>query len=151
MAKRLAEVRKIRLQGKGSGIYGSFKSSDVPEKGESVQVAKEAAKAGASPSVKAPPPPAPVPGASYIDIPVTSMRATIAKRLVESKQSIPHYYLSSEINVEKLVAFRMEMNKQLEKQKIKLSVNDFIIKAVAATTQRVPEVNSAWMGNVIRQ
>ncbi|XP_044738237.1 dihydrolipoyllysine-residue acetyltransferase component of pyruvate dehydrogenase complex, mitochondrial isoform X3 [Chrysoperla carnea] len=151
MAKRLAEVRKIRLQGKGSGIYGSFKSSDVPEKGESVQVAKEAAKAGAPPSVKAPPPPAPVPGASYIDIPVTSMRATIAKRLVESKQSIPHYYLSSEINVEKLMAFRVEMNKQLEKQKIKLSVNDFIIKAVAATTQRVPEVNSAWMGNVIRQ
>ncbi|XP_044738236.1 dihydrolipoyllysine-residue acetyltransferase component of pyruvate dehydrogenase complex, mitochondrial isoform X2 [Chrysoperla carnea] len=127
MAKRLAEVRKIRLQ------------------------AKEAAKAGAPPSVKAPPPPAPVPGASYIDIPVTSMRATIAKRLVESKQSIPHYYLSSEINVEKLMAFRVEMNKQLEKQKIKLSVNDFIIKAVAATTQRVPEVNSAWMGNVIRQ
>lgn len=151
MAKRLAEVRNIRLQGKGSGIFGSFKSSDVPEKGESVQVAREAAQAGAPPTVKAPPPPAPVPGASYIDIPVTSMRATIAKRLVESKQSIPHYYLSSEINVSKLVAFRVAMNKELEKQKVKLSVNDFIIKAVAATTQRVPEVNSAWMGNVIRQ
>lgn len=150
MAKKLAEQRNIRLQGKGSGIFGSIKASDVPATG-----APAAAAAGA------PAPGAPRPAAAaafpagtaspYVDIPVTNIRATIAKRLLQSKQNIPHYYLSITCNVDKLLEIRKHYNKKLEKEKIKLSVNDFIIKAVAMASRKVPEANASWMDSVIRQ
>ncbi|KAJ3644678.1 hypothetical protein Zmor_022389 [Zophobas morio] len=129
MAKRLAEQRNIRLQG------------TAPPPG-----APAAAKAPSAPM------PANVPsGAPYVDIPVTGMRGTIAKRLLQSKQTIPHYYLSIECNVDKLLKLRARFNKKLEKEKVKLSVNDFIVKAVAMASKKVPEANSAWMDSVIRQ
>lgn len=65
------------------------------------------------------------------------MRKTIAKRLLESKQFIPHYYLTQDVNVDALQKVRSKYNKKLEKSKVKLSVNDFIIKAVAVATQKV--------------
>lgn len=73
----------------------------------------------------------------FVDIPLTSMRTTIAKRLLQSKQSVPHYYLTIEVNVEKLLATRAKFNKKLEKSGAKLSVNDFIIKAVATSCRKV--------------
>ncbi|RZC34357.1 dihydrolipoyllysine-residue acetyltransferase component of pyruvate dehydrogenase complex, mitochondrial [Asbolus verrucosus] len=144
MAKRLAEQRNIRLQGKGTGLFGSITSSDLEGM---------AADAPAAPSPKAPAPgPANVPsGAPYVDIPVSGIRGTIAKRLLQSKQNVPHYYLSVECNVDKLLKLRSRFNKKFEKDGIKLSVNDFIIKAVALACKKVPEVNSAWMDSVIRQ
>ncbi|XP_050509869.1 dihydrolipoyllysine-residue acetyltransferase component of pyruvate dehydrogenase complex, mitochondrial isoform X5 [Diabrotica virgifera virgifera] len=87
----------------------------------------------------------------FVDIPVTGMRATIAKRLLQSKQSIPHYYLSVDINIDNLMAIRAKYNKKLEKQNVKLSVNDFIIKAVAQASLKVPEANSSWNESTIRQ
>ncbi|KAJ8956653.1 hypothetical protein NQ318_014007 [Aromia moschata] len=142
MAKRLAEQRNIRLQGKGTGLFGSITSGDVPA-------------AGAAPAARAasPPPARPVaaPGAAYVDIPVSGIRATIAKRLLQSKTTIPHYYLSVDVNVDKLSAARVKYNKRLEKSGVKMSLNDFIIKAVALASLKVPEANSAWMDNVIRQ
>jgi pyruvate dehydrogenase E2 component (dihydrolipoamide acetyltransferase) len=144
MAKRLAEQRNIRLQGKGTGLFGSITSSDL----EGMAAAVRPAAAGAAP----PAAPANVPsGAPHIDIPVSGMRATIAKRLLQSKQNVPHYYLSIECNVDKLLKLRSRFNKQLEKEKVKLSVNDFIVKAVALACKKVPEANSAWMDSVIRQ
>ncbi|XP_055859156.1 dihydrolipoyllysine-residue acetyltransferase component of pyruvate dehydrogenase complex, mitochondrial isoform X3 [Episyrphus balteatus] len=90
------------------------------------------------------------PGA-YIDIPVSNIRGVIAKRLKESKQQIPHYYLTAECNVDKLLKLREKTNKKLAKENIKVSVNDFIIKATAIACRKVPETNSYWMDTVIRQ
>ncbi|VEN45516.1 unnamed protein product [Callosobruchus maculatus] len=146
MAKRLAEQRNIRLQGKGSGLFGSITSSDLPAAGAAPSTKPTAAAAAASISV--PPPPS---SSAYVDIPVSGMRATIAKRLLQSKTTVPHYYLTIEVNVDKLLKCREQYNKKLEKQGVKLSVNDFIIKAVAMACKKVPEANSHWMDSNIRQ
>ncbi|XP_045775213.1 dihydrolipoyllysine-residue acetyltransferase component of pyruvate dehydrogenase complex, mitochondrial isoform X4 [Maniola jurtina] len=139
MARRLAELKSIRLGGQGSGLYGSLKSGDL-------------AAAAAAPA-PLPPPPAPAPGATFTDIPLSGMRETIAKRLSAAKQTIPHYQLCATVNVEKLLAMRKEVNERLaaEKSNVKVSVNDFILKAVAAACKRVPTVNSHWMETFIRQ
>lgn len=139
MAKRLAEQQKLRLEGRGSGLYGSITSNDISGMGSAA-----APSAGAQNFV--------IPaGAAYIDIPVSNVRGVIAKRLLESKNSIPHYYLTVDCNVDKILELRGHFNKSLEKSGSKLSVNDFIIKAAATACKKVPEVNSAWLGNVIRQ
>jgi len=78
--------------------------------------------------------------AQYTDTPASSMRQMIAKRLSESKYAIPHSYLTKDIVVDKLMVAR----KQLNEAGNKLSVNDFIIKGVATTLRRVPEVNVIW-------
>lgn len=91
------------------------------------------------------------PVSTGVDIPVSNIRAIIAKRLLESKQTIPHYYLSIDIKMDTVLAMREKFNKLLEKDKIKLSVNDIIIKGMAMACKKVPEGNSAWLGNVIRQ
>lgn len=149
MAKRLADQRKIRLEGiKGTGLYGSITSKDLDAAGVGAPapLAAVAAK-GAAPAARAPP----KPGASYTDTQISSMRSTIAKRLTESKQTIPHYYLSIEIYADEIIALRAKFNEMLEKEKIKLSLNDFIIKAAAVAQRKIPEANSSWMGSVIRQ
>ncbi|CAG4952314.1 unnamed protein product [Colias eurytheme] len=137
MARRLAELKNIRLGGQGSGIYGSLKSGDV------------SGAAAAAPQVLPPPPS----GASYTDLPLSGMRETIAKRLTAAKQTIPHYQLSVTVNVEKTLAMRKLVNDKLaaEKADVKVSVNDFIVKAVAAACKRVPTANSHWMDTFIRQ
>lgn len=140
MAKRLAEQQKLRLEGRGSGLYGSLTSQDL----------SGMTSAGAAPSTGTQAPVIP-PGAAYVDIPVSNVRGVIAKRLLESKNSIPHYYLTVDCNVDKILELRARFNKSLEKSGTKLSVNDFIIKAAAIACKKVPEVNSAWLGNVIRQ
>ncbi|KAJ0174584.1 hypothetical protein K1T71_009692 [Dendrolimus kikuchii] len=138
MAKRLAEIKNIRLGGQGSGLYGSIKSVDL--------AGLEAAPAAAAI-------PAPAAGATFVDIPLTGMRETIAKRLLASKQSIPHYQLATTVNVEKTLEMRKRVNEKLaaEKADVKVSVNDFIVKAVAAACKRVPTANSYWMESFIRQ
>ncbi|KAK4874590.1 hypothetical protein RN001_013950 [Aquatica leii] len=144
MAKKLAEQRQIRLQGKGTGLYGSITSSDLDHL---------AAAPAAVPSAK----PAPAPattfpsGQSYVDIPLTTMREVIAKRLLESKQGVPHYYVTVEINVDNLLALRQKVNKKYEKAGVKVSVNDFVIKATAMASKKVPQVNAWWMNTAIRQ
>ncbi|KAM3965718.1 dihydrolipoamide S-acetyltransferase muc isoform 3-T3 [Aphomia sociella] len=97
--------------------------------------------------------PEPSPTASYVDIPLSGMRETIAKRLSAAKQSIPHYQLSMTVNLEKIIAMRKRVNESLaeEKTDVKISVNDFIVKAVAAACKRIPTVNSYWQDTFIRQ
>ncbi|KAJ7551544.1 hypothetical protein O6H91_06G019800 [Diphasiastrum complanatum] len=96
----------------------------------------------------------------YTDIPVTQIRRVIAQRLLLSKQTIPHYYLTVDAKVDKLVVLRMELNSKLEgssksasegQEKKKLSLNDFIIKAAALALRKVPQCNSSWTDNYIRQ
>lgn len=140
MARRLAEAQKLRLDGAGSGMFGSLTSKDLDGMSSSA--------GGASSGMAAPTMPA---GAAFIDIPVSNVRAVIAKRLLESKNTIPHYYLTIDCNISKILELRARFNKSLEKKGKKLSINDFIIKAAAIACKKVPECNSAWLGNTIRQ
>lgn len=66
-------------------------------------------------------------------------------------QTIPHFYLSADVNVDQLLSLRQKLNKLLEKESLKLSINDFIIKAASLACVKVPEANSAWMDTVIRE
>jgi len=75
---------------------------------------------------------------------VSNMRATIARRLVESKTQIPHFYLEVEVDAAPLLALRVQLNASLEKDGVKLSVNDFVLKAAAEALRRVPAVNCSW-------
>jgi len=80
----------------------------------------------------------------------SNMRATIAKRLLESKTQIPHFYLEIEVDAEPLLGLRAQLNTGLEKEGVKLSVNDFILKASAEALRRVPAVNASWTGTGIQ-
>ncbi|XP_049538209.1 dihydrolipoyllysine-residue acetyltransferase component of pyruvate dehydrogenase complex, mitochondrial isoform X2 [Anopheles darlingi] len=126
MAKKLAEQQRLRLEGLQAA--GATPAS---------------APAAASATIPA--------GAAYVDLPVSNIRGVIAKRLLESKTTIPHYYLTVDVNMDAITKLRARFNKQLEKEGVKLSINDFIIKAAAMACKKVPEANSAWMDTVIRQ
>ena len=84
-------------------------------------------------------------------VPVSNMRGTIARRLVESKSQIPHFYLDIEIDAGPLLELRVQLNDALEKEGVKLSVNDFVLKASAEALRRVPAVNCSWEGTAVRQ
>ena len=87
----------------------------------------------------------------YAEIKLDGMRKTIAARLTEAKQQIPHFYLRRDIGLDVLLEVRKKMNARGEKQGFKLSVNDFVIKACAAALQRVPAANAVWAGDRILQ
>ena len=84
----------------------------------------------------------------YTDEPVSQMRATIARRLAESKFTAPHFYLNLEINMDNAISFRVQAN---SKEGVKISFNDMVVKAVALSLKENPNVNSAWMGDFIRR
>jgi pyruvate dehydrogenase E2 component (dihydrolipoamide acetyltransferase) len=83
-------------------------------------------------------------------VPVSNMRGAIARRLVESKTQLPHFYIEIEIDAGPLLALREQLNTGLEKEGVKLSVNDFVLKASADALRRVPAVNASWEGAQIR-
>ncbi|KAM4828003.1 dihydrolipoyllysine-residue acetyltransferase component of pyruvate dehydrogenase complex, mitochondrial [Thomomys bottae] len=146
LAKKLAAEKGIDLsQVKGTGPEGRIIKKDIDSFVPSKAVpAAAAAMAPPSPGV------APVPTGVYTDIPISNIRRVIAQRLMQSKQTIPHYYLSIDVNMGEVLLVRKELNKMLE-GKSKISVNDFIIKASALACLKVPEANSSWMDTVIRQ
>jgi pyruvate dehydrogenase E2 component (dihydrolipoamide acetyltransferase) len=84
-------------------------------------------------------------------VPVSNMRATTARRLLESKTQIPHFYLEVSVDTGPLLELRAQLNTALEAQGVKLSVNDFILKASAEALRRVPAVNCSWEGAAIHQ
>ncbi|KAJ7631091.1 dihydrolipoamide acetyltransferase [Roridomyces roridus] len=139
IAKKIALERGIPL-GKltGSGPNGRIIREDVE---------KYTPSAAASPSATtSQPSAAQLP--DYVDTPVSNMRRTIGARLNQSKQELPHYYVTVDVNMDKVLKLREVFNKTLgEKDKAaKLSVNDFIVKAVGCALSDVPEANSAWLG-----
>ena len=85
----------------------------------------------------------------FEEVKLDGMRKTIAARLTEAKQTIPHFYLRREVRLDALLKFRGQLNKQLESRGVKLSVNDFIIKASALALQAVPDANAVWAGDRI--
>ncbi len=147
LARRIAADRGIDLsQVKGSGPKGRIVKADV----ESAQALPAAPVATPVPDT---------PGAEAIkamfqdrefeEVSLDGMRKIIAARLGEAKQSIPHFYLRRDILLDDLLTFRSQANKQLEARGVKLSVNDFIIKACALALQTVPEANAVWAGDRI--
>ena len=86
---------------------------------------------------------------AYTEVSLDGMRRTIAARLTEAKQTIPHFYLRRDVRLDALMACREQMNKGLESRGIKLSLNDFIIKACALALQAVPDANAVWAGDRI--
>jgi pyruvate dehydrogenase E2 component (dihydrolipoamide acetyltransferase) len=142
LARRLASERGIDLSRiSGSGPRGRVVATDV----ENAVTAVTTVTAGASAAhVKAL-----YDGIAYEEVPLDGMRATIAKRLIEAKQTIPHFYLTGDIEIGRLMAMREEANAAAPKDKdgvpaFKLSLNDFIIKAWAAALQRIPAANAVW-------
>jgi pyruvate dehydrogenase E2 component (dihydrolipoamide acetyltransferase) len=152
LAKKLAAEKGIdpaRVTGSGPG--GRIVRADI-------EAAAKAgtAKAGSAPAAKA--------GATFAGgtvgakgplqqeraVAVSTMRGVIAKRLLESKTTIPHFYLEIEVDAEPLLALREQLNKGLEAAGVKLSVNDFVLKASAEALRRVPDVNASWHGTEIR-
>ncbi|MCC5024670.1 MAG: 2-oxo acid dehydrogenase subunit E2 [Candidatus Synoicihabitans palmerolidicus] len=83
-------------------------------------------------------------------VPVSGMRGTIARRLVESKTQLPHFYLDIEVDAAPLLALRAQLNEGLKDDGVKLSVNDFILKASAEALRKVPAVNCSWEGTQVR-
>ncbi|SCY86032.1 pyruvate dehydrogenase complex dihydrolipoamide acetyltransferase [Paracoccus tibetensis] len=166
LARRIAADKGLDLsQIKGSGPRGRIVKVDVenaqpgaaPAKAES---ADKAPIAHASPA-KEPSAPAPAKGLSTeavqkmfadretTEVQLDGMRRTIAARLSEAKQTIPHFYLRKSAKLDALMEFRGTLNKQLEARGVKLSVNDFIIKACALALQEVPDANAVWAGDRI--
>ena len=154
LARRIAADRGIDLSKvSGSGPRGRIVKADV-----------ENAKAGGGAGAVAAPSQSPValpagPDAEatlkmyadreYEEVQLDGMRKTIAARLTEAKQTVPHFYLRRDIHLDALLKFRSELNKGLEGRGIKLSVNDFIIKACASALQDVPDCNAVWAGDRI--
>ena len=90
-------------------------------------------------------------GRAFTEVKLDGMRKIIAARLTEAKQTIPHFYLRRDILLDPLLSFRAQLNTQLAARNVKLSVNDFIIKACALALQQVPDANAVWAGDRILQ
>jgi len=144
LAKRMAADANIDIAAiAGSGPHGRVVKRDVEE-----AIAGGGAKRAPS---RAPSVPVGALG-EYEEVPHTSMRKIIAERLQESKQTVPHFYLTVECNIDKLLDLRKELNAKAEivDGDYKLSVNDFIVRAVALAMRKVPAVNASWSDNAMR-
>ncbi len=154
LARRIAANNGVDLATvNGSGPHGRIVKADVEGLSASAAAPAKAAPApaAAAPAVASGPAAEAVmamyEGRAYEEISLNGMRKTIAARLTEAKQSIPHFYLRRDIELDALLAFRGQLNKQLESRGVKLSVNDFIIKACALALQTVPDANAVWAGD----
>ena len=154
LARRIAADKGLDLAAlSGSGPHGRIVKADV----EAATAAPKAAAPAPTVVAAAPAPAAPAVSASavaklyegraYEEVTLDGMRRTIAARLTEAKQTIPHFYLRRAARIDDLLAFRSELNKKLEGRGVKLSVNDFIIKACALALQAVPDANAVWAGD----
>jgi pyruvate dehydrogenase E2 component (dihydrolipoamide acetyltransferase) len=165
LARRIAKDRGLDLADiEGSGPHGRIVKADV-ENAEAKPAEKadpEAKEAKPDEVTPTSPKTAPAPAGPSADtvlkmyadreheeVKLDGMRRTIAARLTEAKQTIPHFYLRRDIRLDALMAFRAQLNETLKPREIKLSVNDFIIKASALALQAVPDANAVWAGDRI--
>jgi len=165
LARRIAGQKGLDLtQISGSGPRGRIVKADVENANAQPAPAAAATAPVIAPLAGSPSAPAPIASGpssdavarmyedrDYTEVPLDGMRKTIAARLTEAKQTIPHFYLRREINLDALLAFRSDLNAQLAARGTKLSVNDFIIKACANALQQVPAANAVWAGDRILQ
>ncbi|NKE47311.1 pyruvate dehydrogenase complex dihydrolipoamide acetyltransferase [Roseomonas frigidaquae] len=160
LARRMAAQAGLDLAGiNGSGPNGRIVKTDVeaalakPQaaKAEPAQAAAPAPAPAAAPAPKAP---APAITAPHTAVPNSSIRKVIARRLTESKQQVPHFYVSMDIEIDALLKLRSQLNATSPKDgpgAFKLSVNDLVIKAAAVTLRRMPQVNATWTEEAILQ
>lgn len=149
LARKIAEEHNIDLGSlSGSGPSGRIVKKDVEAalNNGAASAAPAAPSASASSAASAPAPMMPPVGATLESRNVTlnNMRSTIAKRLVESKTTIPHYQVTVSARMDALLALREELNEQLSTQGVKLSVNDFLVRACAIAMHEHPFINSSW-------
>jgi pyruvate dehydrogenase E2 component (dihydrolipoamide acetyltransferase) len=161
LARRIAAEKGLDLtRVQGSGPHGRIVKADVEGAKAAVPTPAPAQTAPSAPATAAAPASMPTgpatetvlkmyQGRAFTEVPLDGMRRTIAARLTEAKQTIPHFYLRREVRLDALMAFREQINKQLETRGVKLSVNDFIIKASALALQAVPDANAVWAGDRI--
>jgi pyruvate dehydrogenase E2 component (dihydrolipoamide acetyltransferase) len=143
LARRLAEEAGLELaQVQGTGPGGRITKRDIE--------AAVAAPAPAAP-VAAPVYHPPVEMPEVEEIPVSQMRKTIARRLATSIGPVPTFYLTTEVDMGRMLEVRKQINRRLEARGERVSINDLLIKAVAAALVRHPEVNSSWGENVVRR
>ena len=153
LARKMASEAGIDIaQLSGSGDAGRIIKRDVESFLQNQPAATPSAPATEAAPQEAPPA---VPafsfngtGDNYTDIPLSQMRKVIARRLGESKYSAPHFYLTVEIDMEKTIAARKQIN---EIAPVRISFNDIIVKASAAALRQHPAINSSWLGDKIRQ
>ncbi|HCB76630.1 MAG TPA: pyruvate dehydrogenase complex dihydrolipoamide acetyltransferase [Sphingomonas bacterium] len=156
LARRIAAEKGVDLSGvSGSGPNGRIVKADV-EGAKPGAAAAPAAKSEAAPKAEAPAPAAAPAEAKAVwydeSIPhevskLSNIRKTIARRLTEAKQTIPHIYLTVDIRLDALLKLRGELNKGLEKRGVKLSVNDMLIKALGVALEATPKCNVTFLGN----
>lgn len=147
VARRIAAASGIDLSAiKGSGPGGRIVKADV-EGGPAAAPARATPAAASAPAPVAASVAAQDFGIPHEAIKLSNMRKTIARRLTESKQQIPHIYLTVDIRLDKLLKLRSELNAGLESRGVKLSVNDLLIKALAVSLMQVPECNVQFAGD----
>jgi pyruvate dehydrogenase E2 component (dihydrolipoamide acetyltransferase) len=155
LAKRIAAEGNVDLKAvSGSGPHGRIVKADVEKAASGAPAAKPAAAPAAAPApaaAKPAAPAAPVPdfGQPYKAVANSMMRKTIARRLLESKTTVPHFYLTIDVELDALMKVRADLNGR-EGAKYKISVNDFIIRAVALAMRKVPAANASWTDSEIR-
>ena len=146
LARRLAGENGIDLSKTfGSGPRGRIVAADIES-----AIAKGGGRAApAATGMSASQVKALYAGIEFDEVPLDGMRSTIARRLVEAKQTVPHFYLVADVTMDALLKIREEANAGAPKDSYKLSVNDFVIKALALALQRVPAANAVWAGDRI--
>lgn len=146
LARKIAEEKGIDLAAiEGSGPSGRVVKKDLEHAPSSSGTGSQpTASASTAKSASAP---APMPLPTQLEdknVPLSNMRGTIAKRLVQSKTTIPHYQVTVSARLDALMDLREQLNEQLESQGVKLSVNDFLVRACALAMHRHPFINSSW-------
>ncbi len=145
LARRIAAEKGIELSGvTGSGPNGRIVKADVDSAKPGAAAAPASAKSDAAPAAAAPvaaAKPAAVPDIPHEATKLSNMRKTIARRLTESKQTVPHIYLTVDIQLDALLKLRSELNASLESRGVKLSVNDMLVKALGVALIAVPKCN----------
>ena len=155
LARRIAQQKGIDLASvTGSGPRGRIVKADVEgaETGKAAAPAKQDATAEmAEPRVPSKTPAESEYGAPYEEEKLTNVRKVIARRLTESKQQVPHYYLAVDVRLDALLDLRKQLNAGLEADGVKLSVNDLLIKALARALMRVPQCNVSFQGDTLHR
>ncbi|NCP13228.1 MAG: pyruvate dehydrogenase complex dihydrolipoamide acetyltransferase [Sphingomonadales bacterium] len=150
LAKRIAADKGIDLaQVTGTGPNGRIVKNDVETFTPSAKTAPAKDDSAAAPSAK--PQPEVEGGAPYAEEKLSGVRKVIARRLTESKQTVPHFYLTIDIRLDPLLELRSQLNNSLEPDGVKLSVNDLLIKALARALIRVPQCNVSYHGDTLRR
>jgi pyruvate dehydrogenase E2 component (dihydrolipoamide acetyltransferase) len=168
LARRMAQQAGLDLSRvQGSGPNGRIVKSDIEaamargpaaqqppaQQAPAAQAPQPAAAPAPQPAAPAPRPAVAPPSAPHKAVPNSSIRKVIARRLSEAKQTIPHFYVSMDFEIDALLKLRADLNAKSPKEKgaFKLSVNDMVIKAVATTLRRFPDVNAMWTEDAILQ